>query len=214
MTTISHATTPQELGLADFSDLFPERRPVIGEFTPAYDALRAELLRDLAPATSYELVLAHQIVDLNWTIRARASSANVELATKSERALEIKLTHILERQLEREYNALLREFEAQGGDEEDFDDPIDWDQIDRRIGAIMEGLKSRDPAAYRKACAEATELGVDPQLALSAQYLDNAAYRRHAERLPDLEKRLRLLSQEYREVQRARPIEAVALEQD
>ena len=61
--------------------------------------------------------------------------------------------------------------------------------------------------------AEAT-CGSAEAAAPSAPPFDLAAYRRHAERLPELEKRLRLLSQEYREVQRARPIEAVALEQD
>ena len=32
---------------------------------------------------------------------------------------------------------------------------------------------------------------------------------RHSEKLPDLEKRVRLLSAEYREVQRARPIDVI-----
>jgi hypothetical protein len=52
-------------------------------------------------------------------------------------------------------------------------------------------------------------LGVDPRLVLGAQLLKNVNYRRHIDKLPDLEKRARLLSAEYREIQKARPIEVV-----
>ena len=38
--------------------------------------------------------------------------------------------------------------------------------------------------------------------------------RRHSEKLPDLEKRARLLSAEYREVQKSRPIDVVAVAGD
>ena len=44
---------------------------------------------------------------------------------------------------------------------------------------------------------------------MSAQLLDNPSYKRHSEKLPDLEKRVRLLSAEYREVQRSRPIDVI-----
>jgi hypothetical protein len=61
------------------------------------------------------------------------------------------------------------------------------------------------------ATTQAIALGVDPRLVLSAQLLNNAGYRRHSEKLPDLEKRARLLSAEYREVQKSRTIDVVAV---
>ena len=64
------------------------------------------------------------------------------------------------------------------------------------------------------ASSEAIALGVDPRLVLSSQLLNNSGYRRHSERLPDLEKRARLLSAEYRDVQKSRPIEVVAVAGD
>ena len=64
-------------------------------------------------------------------------------------------------------------------------------------------------SSCRIATAEAIALGVDPRLVLSGQLLYNPAYRRHSEKLSDLEKRARLLSAEYREIQRARPIDVV-----
>ena len=74
----------------------------------------------------------------------------------------------------------------------------------------MAGLKSRDPVEREAATAEAIALGADPRLVLSAQLFNNSGYRRHSEKLPDLEKRARLLSAEYREVQKSRPIDVVA----
>ena len=78
----------------------------------------------------------------------------------------------------------------------------------------MAGLKSRDPAEREAATAEAIALGADPRLVLSSQLLNNSGYRRHSEKLPDLEKRARLLSVEYREVQRPRPIDVVPVSGD
>ena len=51
----------------------------------------------------------------------------------------------------------------------------------------MAGLRSRDPMEREAATAEAIALGVDPRLVLSAQLLNNSGFRRHSEKLPDLE---------------------------
>jgi hypothetical protein len=93
--------------------------------------------------------------------------------------------------------------------EDDFEDPVDWDAIEENIENIMAGLKSRNPAEREAAIAEAISLGVDPRLVLNAQLLNNSSFRRHSEKLPDLEKRARLLSAEYREVQKSRPIDVI-----
>jgi hypothetical protein len=115
----------------------------------------------------------------------------------------------LEREGEREYERGLRAFVDGGGDEDDFEDPVDWDAIELRVDRITEGLKSSDYSERAQCAAEAISVGIDPRLILSAQLLDNPSYKRHSEKLPDLEKRVRLLSAEYREVQRARPIDVI-----
>ena len=108
---------------------------------------------------------------------------------------------------------LLREFEDAGGHEEDFEDPIDWDAIVNRVDKLVIDLKSADPLTSGKATVEAISIGVDPRLILSQQYFDNFNYRRHSDTLPNLEKRARQLSAEYREVQKARPIDVVPVSQ-
>ena len=161
--------------------------------------------------TRYEYLQALQLADLNWAILQAKASAEVELSTGTERTVRAQLNAKLEGDGEREYDRLLRAFEEAGGDEDDFEDPVDWEAIDARVDAIVAGLKSKDLKEREAATLEAIDLGVDPRLVLSAQLLNNSGYRRHSERLPDLEKRARLLSAEYREVQKARPIDVVPI---
>ena len=207
--------TPEgDFGSLNVHDLLPERPALIGEFSLAYEAFREATIADLAPATKYEYLQALQLTDLNWAILQAKASAEVELSTATERTIRAQLNSKLEGDAEREYRRQLLVFEEAGGEEDDFEDPVDWDAIDEKFEGIMAGLKSRDPAAREAATAEAIALGVDPRLVLSAQLLNNSGFRRHSEKLPDLEKRARLLSAEYREVQKSRPIDVVAVAGD
>ena len=56
-----------------------------------------------------------------------------------------------------------------GGDEDNFEDPVDWDAIDEKFEGIMAGLKSKNLVEQEVATADAIELGVDPRLVLNAQ---------------------------------------------
>ena len=193
--------------------LLPERPAIIGEFSPAYEAFKTATLSDLEPTNNYEFVLALQLVDLNWAILQRKASADIELSVGTENKIRSELKSKLNREGERECTRLLRDFEAQGGDEDDFEDTIDSDAISNRIENLATDLKSVDPLIRGKATAEAISIGVDPRLILSKQYFDNVNYRRHSDTLPNLEKRARQLSAEYREVQKARPIDVVPVSQ-
>ena len=67
-----------DLGALPIDILLLERPAIIGEFSPAYEAFKVATLSDLEPASSYEYVLALQLVDLNWAILQHKSSADVE----------------------------------------------------------------------------------------------------------------------------------------
>jgi hypothetical protein len=211
---MTYELNPQAVDqLAPFAinDLLPERPALIGEFSRAYEAFRSATLEDLSPATRYEYVQALQLVDLNWAILQAKASADIELSTSIEGLVRSRLHAKLEGEFERESLQLLKAFVEGGGDEDDFEDPTEWDTTGPRVEGIVEGLKSKDAKARVQATAEAVALGIDPRLVLSAQLLNNAGYRRHSEKLPDLEKRARLLSAEYRAVQNARPNDVVAV---
>ena len=209
---MTQALNPQavgELSPLALNHLLPERQALIGEFSPAYEAFREATIADLAPTTNYEYTQALQLVDLNWAILQAKASADVELSTGTETTVRSMLGKALEREGEREYERGLWLFVEGGGHEDDFEDPVDWDAIELRVDRIMGGLKSGNYSERAQCAAEAISVGVDPRLILSAQLLGNASYKRHSEKLPDLEKRVRLLSAEYREVQRARPIDVI-----
>ena len=203
-----------DFGLLAINNLLPERPPLIGEFSPAYEAFREATVADLAPVTRYEYLQALQLADLNWAILQAKASADVELSTGTERTVRAQLNAKLEGDGEREYRRQLYAFEEAGGDEGDFEDPVDWDAIEEKIENTVAGLKSTNPSDREAAAAAAIALGVDPRLVLSAQLLNNSGFRRHSERLPDLEKRARLLSAEYREIQKSRPIDVVPVSGD
>ena len=209
---MSHTKNPTiltELASISINDLLPERPAIIGEFSPAYEAFRVATLSDLAPVTQYEFLQAQQLVDLNWSILQLKSSSDVELSTSMERNMGRLIDNKLEGNAESESRRQLNQYLEAGGDEDEFEDNVDWDGMDAQRDGIVEGLQSTDPDRRGQAFVEANALGVDPRLVLSAQLLKNVNYRRHIDKLPDLEKRARLLSAEYREIQKARPIEVV-----
>jgi hypothetical protein len=124
------------------------------------------------------------------------------------------LKKALANECDEEYDWLYEAFVENGGDDGGFEDPIDWDGIAPRVEGIVACLKSRDPQQREAATGNAIALGVDPRLVLSWQLVNNWGYRRHSVKLPDLEKRARLLSAEYREVQKSRPIDVVPISGD
>ena len=198
-----NSTHKSDFGSLAIHDLLPERPALIGEFSPAYEAFLKIAIADLAPVTRYEYLQALQLVDLNWAILQAKASADAELATGTELVVRAQLIAKLERKGKREHDYQLRAFE------DDFEDPVDRGAVEEKIENTVAGLKSRDPVEREAAMADAIALGVDPRLVLSAQLLNNSEYHRHSEKLPDLEKRVRLLSAEYREVQKSRPIDVV-----
>ena len=162
---------------------------------------------DLAPMTQYEYIQALQLVDLNWSIMQLKASARIELSSATETKLQELLTEKFRQVAEDAFNIEYDHFIEAGCDEDEFEGCIDTQQIEGDVAALLAGLTSPDHGPREAATAQAISLGVDPRLVLSGQILNSRKYLRHGEALPDLEKRVRLLSAEYRELQRARPIE-------
>lgn len=214
MTQALNSALLDHTGPMALNELLPERPALIGEFSPAYEAYRQVTVADLAPMTQYEYIQALQLVDLNWAILQLKASAQVELSTGTEKTVRRLLELKIEAEGYLEADRQLHEFTEAGGDEDDFEDTVDWEAMELRIETLMSDLQSKDPAKREQATAEAISLGVDPRLVLSEQFMQNSNYNRHARTLPELEKRVRLLSAEYRELQKARPIDVVPVAQN
>ena len=120
MTHYVDTSSVSDLSSLPIDAILPERPAIIGEFSPAYEAFKTATLSDLEPATSYEYVLALQLVDLNWAILQRKASADIELSVGTENKMWLELKSKLNREGEEEYTRLLRACEDAGGDEDDF----------------------------------------------------------------------------------------------
>ena len=189
---------------------------VLVGFAFLYYSIERAVRRELQVVTSNcnKLGAARQLADLNGSILQAKVSVDVELSKGAEDLAKIKLTKALENECDEDYDRLYEAFVENGGGEGGFEDPVDWDGIAPRVEGIVASLKSRVPQQREIATANAISLGVDPRLVLSSQLLHNSGCRRHSEKLPDLEKRARLLSAEYREVQKSRPIDVVPVSGD
>ncbi|MDC1500138.1 hypothetical protein N8388_02665 [Octadecabacter sp.] len=207
MTYDLNSTGQTNPGPLSINELLPERPAIVGEFSPAYEAFKQMTVADLAPITQYEYIQALQLVDLNWSIMQLKASAHSELSNATEAKLRELLKQKFRAVAEDAFDLEYDQFIEAGGDEDDFEGRIDPQQIEDDVAALMARLTSADHTAREAATARAISLGVDPRLVLSGQILNSRGYRRHGEAMPDLEKRVRLLSAEYRELQRARPIE-------
>ena len=210
--TVTHgikSSGQYNLGQLSINELLPERPAIVGEFSPAYEAFREMTVADLAPMTQYEYIQALQLVDLNWSIMQLKASAHAELSNATETEVHELLTAKLRRAAEDAFELEYEQFIEAGGDEDAFEGRIDREQIKDDAAALIAELKSLDLSARETATARAISLGVDPRLVLSGQILNSWGYRRHGEALPDLEKRVRLLSAEYRELQKSRPIDVL-----
>ena len=124
-----------------------------------------------------------------------------------ERFIRNELERALKAQAKGEYDYLLEIFVENGGDAEEFEAPIDLVEIEARVDSIVRALKSENYSIRVAASNEALEIGISPQLALSGQLLNNQNYIEHSGKLPNLEKRIRQLSAEFRELQMSRPVD-------
>ena len=207
MTQDIRTTSEDLLGTVGIGDLVPARQMIIGEFSPAYNAFKEAMLSDFAPVTKYEFIQALQLVDLNWAILQTKASADVELSSGTEISIRHQLRQLLNTRAENEYDYMLQLFMENGGDEDAFEDPVDWDEIETSVDRILQALKSENYSERITATNECLEIGISPQLALSGQLLNNDRFVAHVEKLPELEKRVRQLSAEYRELQNSRPVD-------
>ena len=200
-------TSLDDFGSLAINDILPERPLIIGEFSASYEKFRDEMLKDLAPVTKYEFIQALQLVDLNWAIMQLKASANAGLSSGTERFIRNELERALKAQAKGKYDYLLEIFVENGGDAEEFEAPIDLAEIEARVDSIVRALKSENYSTRVAASNEALDIGISPQLVFSDQLLNNQNYLAHTEELPDLEKRTRQLSAEYRELQMSRPVD-------
>jgi N12 class adenine-specific DNA methylase len=173
MSHLKNPTILTELESISVNDLLPERPAIIGEFSPAYEAFRVATLSDLAPVTQYEFLQAQQLVDLNWSILQLKASSDVELSTSMERNMGRLIDNKLEGNAESESRRQLNEYLEAGGDEDEFEDNVNWDGMDAHRDGIVERLKASDLDLRGQAFVEANALGVDPRLVLSAQLFKN-----------------------------------------
>jgi len=203
---------PVAYGLKTFADVLPDRDPIVGEDPGSFDGFRAGLIKALTPLTPYELVIAENLVAIEWELvqqrRMRDAGLREAMRKKIQKAVASKLYTDHEVAME---DAWERHFEA-GGTEDDWEEPdkFDRDAAKEAGDDLAARAISRDLSVQQDACVEISELGLLPvelmSEAYSASRLSNVT--RHDEKVQELERRRREIKRDFDALQKMRPVEA------
>jgi hypothetical protein len=216
MTTDLTSPDPARFDLASFADLLPSRAPIIGEDPGSFDGFQKGMMQSLLPMTPYEGVIAENLIAIEWELLQHRRMRDAGLR-------KVVRNHVSKAVVKREeaaHDAKLDEawdaHEAQGGTEDDWENPFAFDQEAAQDAgkALAQNAVSRDPDTFHAACAEIERMGLDVVELMSEAYRSQGtSVTRHEDKLPDLERRRREVMRDYDTLQKARPIEGEVIEE-
>ena len=211
MTTDLTPPDPARFNLTSFADLLPSRAPIIGEDPGSFEGFHNGMMQSLLPVTPYEGVIAENLIAIEWELLQHRRMRDAGLR-------KVVRNHVSKAVVKREeaaHDAKLDEawhaHEAQGGTEDDWENPFDFDEdAALELGqSLAQNAVSRDPDTFQAACAEIEGLGLDIVDLMSGAYLGyKTGVAKHEDRLPDLERRRREVMRDYDALQKVRPVEA------
>ena len=211
MTTDLTSPDPARFNLASFADLLPRRAPIIGEDPGSFEGFHAGMMQSLLPMTPYEGVIAENLISIEWELLQHRRMRDAGLR----RVVRDRVSKAVVKREEAAHDAKLYEawdaHEAQGGTEDDWEDPFAFDGEAARVAGqtLAQNAVSRDPDTFRVACAEIEGLGLDVVDLMSRAYRSyEASVTKHENKLPDLERRRREVMRDFEALQKARPVEA------
>ena len=209
---------PRDFGLNSFQELIYQPPAMAGDHLDDLDAFRAALLEDLTPMCPHEVVMAENIVMLEWDIaqiliqkRHIARSAIFDEITNQYVKLAEEAFYEEERlrRLEdlEEEDGLLTSI-ASLGDYEVFD----AHEAKMNARAVITQLKSGHIDSINRAQVQIKADLPSPETILAVVYEEGSRYRALDEVLAGLERRRRRLLEDYKNLQKASAIDVAAAE--
>ncbi|MFX4296144.1 hypothetical protein [Pseudosulfitobacter pseudonitzschiae] len=184
---------PSRFNLTRFSDLLPERDPIIGEDPGSFDGFREGLMHSLVPLTPYEGVVAENLIAIEWELIQHRRMRDAGLRTI------IKQT-IKEAIFDRE-DACLR------------DTYFDRSAAETMAVDLSARAISRNSEEMTSAHAEIEAMGLDVVELMGEAYLSSSnKVWQHDNKLQELERRRREVKRDFDLLQRARPVEVEVIE--
>ena len=215
MTTDLTPSNPARFNLASFADLLPSRAPIIGEDPGSFEGFHNGMMQSLLPMTPYEGVIAENLIAIEWELlqhrRMRDAGLRKVVRDRVSKAVVKREEAAHEANLEEAWYA----HEAEGGTEDDWEDPLEFDEdAALELGqSLAQNAVSRDPDTFQAACAEIEGMGLDVVELMSEAYVGyKTAVTKHEDKLPELERRRREVMRDFEALQKTRPVDAQVID--
>jgi hypothetical protein len=214
-TKLLATTSPQRFGLSSFTDILPTRHPIIGEDPGSFAGFHEGMMRALAPVTPYECVMAEHLVSIEWELLQHRRMREACLLDNIKRKLRQAAINREHEKHDKMFDAAWEKHVAEGGDEEDWEDPVAFDK--KAAGQLADDLAVRatspDPDTQARAQAEIVELGLTPLEIMSDAYTARFdATATHDDIIQELERRRREVKRDYDTLQKARPLDVEVID--
>jgi hypothetical protein len=206
---------PARFNLAGFADLLPERDHLIGEDPGTFEGFRVAMMQSLAPLTPYECVVAENLISIEWELLQRRHMRDVALRQFICKTIKDAFIRKQKLLFKSEINRLWDAHLAAGGSEEDWQDPIRFNNDAANVegAALARRAVSKDLSVQKLAYAEIIDLGLEPVEIMSEAYRSHdRSITGHDQKLPELERRRREVKRDFDMLQRSRPIEVEIIE--
>lgn len=204
MSNVVAKPDPAQFALASFADLLSTRGVIVGEEPGSFDSFHEGMIRSLMPATPYECVISENLIAIEWELLQHQRMRNAGLRQITHEAISSAVVALHQDVHESVSCSKLKEAQTSLFDE-------------KAAKAEGEDLAKRAVSSDRKiqvvAYAEITNLGMDPLQVMSGSYrTSDLEVTHHHLEIQQLERRRRDVKREFDALQKARPLDAQAID--
>jgi hypothetical protein len=206
---------PARFGLASFAELLAARPPILGEELDSFETFHDGMMRALTPFTAYECVIVENLIAIEWELYQHRRMRDAALRRELRQSIYDALLEIARQTHEADLDAAWERFIEDGGDEDDWEEPFEFDKAaaEERAHDLAARAVSPDRTLQAAAQAELVEIGLSPLDLMGAAYeKERAGWPRHDAKVKELEIRRREVKRDYDALQAARPVEAEVAE--
>ncbi|AZQ66719.1 hypothetical protein EF888_05930 [Silicimonas algicola] len=206
---------PARIVVRSFPDLVPPRDPLLGEDPEFFAIFRSGLAQALAPATSYEDLVAENLIAIEFELVQHRRLRDVALGQNIRDAIIEAVVNRERDDHDSELDAHHDAWIAEGHSAHAWKEPHEFDPAAARAAGtdLADRVTSLDRSVRDKALTQITELGMTPMELLGEahrRFGNRVAY--HEEKIVELEARRRAVKRDYDALQAARPVEAEVID--
>jgi len=207
--------SPEPFGLESFAEFLPKRDPILGEDPGSFGGFHYGMMRSLTPFTPYECVLAENLIAIEWELLQHRRMRDAGLRRKIREEVRSAVMDRERGKHKADIDSAWEEFIEAGGDEDEWEDPFEFDEVAAEDAAVILAARTISPNRdiQAEACRKLFELGIAPVDLMSRAYRDdcNSDYG-HDAKMRELERRRREVKRDYDALQRTRPVDAEIIE--